>query len=82
MGLSSSKVADLKWKRPESSEYPKTWHTFFAKDVDSDELVDYRIEDVPENRFDEAVTMIVQYFCKDEPLCEAYGIKQTDIYVN
>lgn len=76
MGLATGKHADSRWKRPDSSDFPKTWHTFEAKDIDSDEFVHYRIEDIPELRYDEAVAMIVQHFCRDEPLCEAYGKDQ------
>lgn len=63
----------LKWKRPENSEYPKIWLTFKAKDVDSEKLVEYRIQDLPESRFDEAVQFMTTNFCKDEPLNEALG---------
>lgn len=63
----------LKWVRPELVDYPKVWHTFKAKDIGSDDLVGYRIQDLPESRNDEALTMIVDIFCRDEPLCDAYG---------
>lgn len=68
-----AEIIELKWKRPESSEFPKVWHTFKAKDVGSDEFVEYRIQDLPESREEEAINCMVQYFCRDEPLCEAYG---------
>lgn len=64
---------DLKWQRPGSLGFPRVWHTFQAKDIGSDELVEYRIKDLPEDRFDEALEFIVPLFSKDEPLCEAYG---------
>lgn len=63
----------LKWKRPETSEYPKTWLTFQAKDIDSNELVEYRIQDLPESRYEEAVQFMAANFCKDEPLSQAFG---------
>lgn len=63
----------LKWKRPESSEYPKVWHTFTARDSVSDRFVEYRIEDLTESKSEEASKMMVQYFCDGEPLCIAYG---------
>lgn len=67
------KITESEWKRPESSEYPKIWHTFKARDVDSDNLVEYRIQDLPETNFDQALQMMSNAFCKDEPICEAYG---------
>lgn len=68
-----NKMLELKWKRPESFDYPKIWHTFTAKDIDSDRLVDYFIADLPESQNDEALKMLTQDFCKDEPMCKAYG---------
>lgn len=63
----------LKWTRPKTSEYPRIWHTFVAKDIDSDTLVEYCIQDMPESRFDEAVQLMTINFCRDEPLNEALG---------
>lgn len=39
----------LKWKRPKTMAYPKVWHTFKARNLNSDDLVDYRIEDVTQS---------------------------------
>lgn len=66
-------MIELKWKRPASFDYPKIWHKFTAKDVDSDRLVEYFIADLPESQHDEALKMLTEDFCKDEPMCEAYG---------
>lgn len=66
-------MVELKWKRPKSFDYPKIWHKFTAKDVDSDRLVEYFIADLPESQNDEALKMLTEDFCKDEPMCEAYG---------
>lgn len=61
------------WKRPQSTEFPKIWRTFTAKDSDSDRLVEFRIEDLTESRYDEAIEIMVQLFCNGEPLCTALG---------
>lgn len=66
-------IPKLLWKRPQSCEFPKVWHTFTAKDIDSENLVDYRIEDLTESRYEEALSLMAQCFAKDEPLCESYG---------
>lgn len=66
---------ELQWKRPYSVGYPKVWHKFTAKDVDSDKLVEYRIEDLTESKYEESLAMMVEYFCRDEPTCAAYGMK-------
>lgn len=65
----------LKWKRPESTDYPKVWHTFQAKDIDSNGLIDYTIEDLPESQFQEAISILIENFCNGEPLWTAYGIE-------
>lgn len=64
----------LIWKRPESSVYPKVWQTFQAKDIETNELVDYTIEDLPESKFDEAITILIEIFCKEAPMWMAYGM--------
>lgn len=65
---------EFQWKRPESSDFPRVWHTFMAKDTESDDLVEYRIEDLTESRIEEAIKMLVKFFCNDEPLCAALGM--------
>lgn len=67
-----SEPIELKWKRP-ASEYPKIWFTFEAKDIDSNDLVRYHIQDLPESRFDNALEIMAATFCRDEPVCEAFG---------
>lgn len=66
-------MVELKWIRPTSFDYPKIWHKFTAKDIDSDRMVEYFIADLPESQNDEALKMLTRDFCKDEPMCEAYG---------
>lgn len=63
----------LTWSRPESVEYPKLWCKFRASDIDSDEIVEYRIQDLPELRIPEGIDFMAQHFCLDEPICEALG---------
>lgn len=64
----------LKWKRPESVEFPKVWHTFKARDVDSDELVEYRIQDAPQSRAEEIYQFMGEYYIKDEPMGQVLGM--------
>ena len=63
----------LTWKRPDSSDYPKVWHTFQAKDVNTDDLIGYSIEDLPESKFQEIIPILMEYFCKGAPIWDAYG---------
>lgn len=66
-------LLNLIWKRPSSSEFPKIWSTFKVKDSESDEFIEYQIQDLPESRFDDALEFMIQVFCSDEPLTEAHG---------
>lgn len=61
----------LKWKRPESTEYPKVWHRFMARDLNSNDLVEYRIEDLCIEKANEAYEHMRENFLKDEPISDA-----------
>lgn len=63
----------MTWKRPEHIPYPSVWHTFQAKDTESDQVVTYRVQDLPEERFEEAIAHMMEYFVYDEPTCRAKG---------
>jgi hypothetical protein len=63
-----------KFIRPAHLKYPQVYHTFRAKDKDSDELVEYRVQDLPEEFIDEAVELLKMYFIPDEPLCIAADV--------
>lgn len=64
----------LSWRRPSNVPFPCTWHTFKAKDVDSDGLVDYTVEDLPEERNDEAIQHMIEYYLHGEPLAKSKGL--------
>lgn len=66
-------IIHMKWKRPESLEYPKVWHRFMARDVDSDQMVEYRIEDLVESRAEEAYKHMRDFYFVDEPISQALG---------
>lgn len=61
----------LKWKRPESSEYPKVWHRFSARDLNSDKIVEYRIEDLCRERANDAYNHMKENYFRDEPIGDA-----------
>lgn len=63
----------LSWKRPDSVEYPRVWRTFQARDIDSDELVEYRIEDLPLSRAEEVFEHLRINYIPDEPIVQALG---------
>ncbi|XP_055310798.1 uncharacterized protein LOC129573781 [Sitodiplosis mosellana] len=67
---------ELIWNRPESSEYPKVWCTFKASDINTDAVVEYRIQDLPESRIQDGIDFMAQHFCSDEPICEALEVSK------
>lgn len=73
MKMAHSNSLSLKWKRPEKLEYPKVWHTFKARDLDSNELVEYRIQDLTLERADEAYQHMFVNFVQDEPIGQVLG---------
>jgi hypothetical protein len=40
----------MEWQRP-TGDFPKIWYRFQAKDNISDKLVNYVVQDMPENRY-------------------------------
>lgn len=63
----------LKWKRSNFNDYPKVWYTFKARDLDSDNIVEYRIQDLPLDRTDDLLDHLVKSYIPDEPAGQALG---------
>lgn len=66
------------WVRPVDANvpYPKIWLEFEAKETKgSDKLVKYRIQDLPEDRFDDAIEHMKVNYLPDEPLSRSVGTK-------
>lgn len=63
----------LRWNRPDSADFPRIWHTFKARDIDSDNLVEYRIQDLPMDRADDFFQHMLATFIPDEPIGQALG---------
>lgn len=61
------------WERPKTVEFPKIWHTFKARDLDSDELIKYRIQDLPLDRMEEAFEHMRANYNQDEPIAQVLG---------
>lgn len=75
--MADSDSLSLHWKRPERLEYPKVWHTFKARDLNSDNLVEYRIQDLPLEKADEAYEHMFSNYVQDEPIGQVLGISLT-----
>lgn len=63
----------LSWIRPTSVEYPKIWHTFKARDIDSDQLVEYRIQDLPQSRAEDAYKHMFESYIHDQPIVQQFS---------
>jgi hypothetical protein len=61
----------MNFKRPENIPFPQVYHTFKARDKDTEKLIEYRIQDLPEEFFDKAIEMYATQFLPDEPMCTA-----------
>lgn len=69
------------WKRPENIKFPTVWYTFEAKDLNSDNLVEYRVQDLPVERFDDAINYMTSFFIPDEPMCETRDLASDEVSV-
>lgn len=69
----SENLIQMKWKRPDSAEYPKVWHRFMSRDLNSDKVIEYRIEDLSETRAEEAYNHMKENYLADEPVSNALG---------
>jgi ribosomal protein S18 acetylase RimI-like enzyme len=69
-------------KRVEGFVFPQIYHTFQAKDKNSNELVKYYIQDAPEDRFEEIVKFMATYFLPYEPMTVNKGISKDEKCVN
>lgn len=62
------------FRRPESLTFPQVYSTFKGKDKTSNKIIEYRIQDLPAEFFDQAVDFMTKYFLPDETLCSAIDI--------
>lgn len=64
------------FRRPENLTFPHTYSTFKAKDKNSDNIIEYRVQDLPEKYYDEAIESMVKYFLPIENICVSRKISQ------
>lgn len=63
-----------KFKRPEHLSFPHVYYTFTAKDKSNERDIDYRVQDLPVEYYDEAVAFMVKYFVPDETFCASRDV--------
>ncbi|XP_039433685.1 uncharacterized protein LOC120416077 [Culex pipiens pallens] len=67
------------WSRPDQPPIPTIYHTFRAKDVDSDQLVTYRVQDFTEDRHADVIQHYKENFVDDEPLAASRKISSSAV---
>ncbi|XP_031641118.1 uncharacterized protein LOC116352560 [Contarinia nasturtii] len=73
-----TKSEKLKRKNGESSSSDEIYEIFYDKDVNSTKMVEYRIQDIPFSKFDDAVNLMAEYYNKLEPMTESLDIGTTE----
>lgn len=58
------------WTRPNHIPYPNIWLKFTATDLDTNDSVEYTVQDLPENRFDEAIKIMATGFLANAPMAK------------
>jgi hypothetical protein len=56
-------MSEGRWQRPGNLDFPICYHKFHSKN----ELVEFRVEDIPPTRYDEACKFMIQHFVPYEP---------------
>ncbi|XP_037043931.1 uncharacterized protein LOC119079933 [Bradysia coprophila] len=69
------------WIRPSHIPYPNVWFRFQAKDLDCDNLVEYIVEDLPEDRFDDAIAFMTTEFLANAPMAKLRNGANNSTYV-
>lgn len=69
------------WTRPNRIPYPYIWLKFKAKDVETSDLVEYTVQDLPEDRYDEALNIMATQFLADAPMAKLKDASNDPDYV-
>lgn len=57
------------FRRPEGAAYPQVYYRFKAKDKNSENIIYYRVQDLPEEMFEKAAKFMVEKFLPFETIC-------------
>ncbi|XP_062534852.1 uncharacterized protein LOC134204037 [Armigeres subalbatus] len=67
----------MEWTRPAKVLFPSVWHRFQAKaPMAKKQLAWYRVQDLPEDRFDDAIRHMCDHFARDELMNQAKGLSR------
>lgn len=67
-----------KFVRPKDSLYPLIYHTFKAKSLEGDDLVEYYIQDLTESHYEKAVELLIKNFMPEESFQMAINLAGLD----
>jgi hypothetical protein len=48
--------------RPENLKFPQVFHKFKAKDLNSDKIIEYHVQDLPEELFESALNLFAEHY--------------------
>lgn len=68
--------------RPENLQFPQTFYEFKAKDNKSDKIVEYRVQDLPEELYESALQLYLKDFFPDEVFCSSRKLQEKDFGFN
>ncbi|XP_055586721.1 uncharacterized protein LOC129739333 [Uranotaenia lowii] len=74
-------MSNQHWKRPSTIAFPSIWHSFKASDPYDGQPTTYRIQDLPPNRWDDAIDHMCEYFLRDEPICASLQLADDPVAV-
>lgn len=60
-----------KWSRPEYLEHPKVYRKWISDDLVNTKTVEYRIQELPRDRFEDGVEFLLKHYCTTEPMLES-----------
>lgn len=63
----------LAWSRPVTVAFPQIWRIFSARDLSTDDMVEYRIQDLPVERIEDAIHFMLNNYLKADPIIQALG---------
>lgn len=71
----------MAWKRPESVPYPSVWSTFVGNKYPDMDPIEYKIQDITEDLFEDTVKHMTRYFLVRENLCSSTGFSENEVSV-
>lgn len=62
----------FKWKRSDFVE-PRAWHSF-QTNFENNEIEEFVVQDLPREKYEDAVNFMLEHFLSDEPICKSKDV--------